>query len=238
MGEPSRSSRARTGAIEALQRRVRGVEHDQLGQQAGDEARERLARASRPAGSTRPRPRASRRGRGRAGAPGRAPRRGRRSCRRGRSPRPAGRPARGAGRSAGCGSCPPASITLVERISAKSWSSEATQKTGTTARPRSFSRSAATWIVARAFQRTKSGPPKRPACWPVTIAVAPGAASARARSAARPGPARLLLARERRRPPPPSAARERPPARPRRRSPRGRSRPARGTAGRPRCPDR
>ncbi len=49
MGEPSRSSRARTGDHEALHGRVRGVEHDQLGQQAGDEARERL-------GERRPRP--------------------------------------------------------------------------------------------------------------------------------------------------------------------------------------
>ena len=92
---------------------------------------------------------------------------------------------------------PPESMRLVERISAKSWSSEATQNTGTTARPRSSSSCRATRIVARAFHRTKSGPPKRPACWPVTIAVAPGSARARARCRRSRRPARLLLARER-----------------------------------------
>ena len=72
-----------------------------------------------------------------------------------------------------------------------------TQKTGTTGCPRSASSRRATVTAARALQSTKRGPPNSPACWPVTMAAAPGRGEPAGLLGGRLRPARLLLAGER-----------------------------------------
>src|SRR3989304_1920487 len=76
-------------------------------------------------------------------------------------------------RSTRCSTSLDAVSTCAWLPSAKSWSSPATQNTGTTAWPRLTVASRARATVVRALWSVKSGPVNRPGCWPVVTQSAP-----------------------------------------------------------------